>query len=292
MKASFVDRNQYKLAPVFFLLPALILFSIYVIYPIISSLWISLYEWDGIGEKTWIGFNNYFEMWEDERIHTAIRNNVIWLICFLLAPPISLALGVFLNQNIFEIKFIKSLFFFPFVISPVVVGLIFSWFYLPKYGLFDTLFSDNSFSILSDENYSTYGIIVAAMWPQIAYCLILYLTGLAGLNKDIVEAGKIDGAKGWSMFWNVILPQLKPATFIAIVVSILGALRNFDLVAVMTRGGPWGSSTVLAYEMVEQAIVNFRMGYGASIATILFIILDVYIAWFLIRIWFNEKRKS
>ena len=189
-------------------------------------------------------------------------------------------------------KFIKSLFFFPFVISPVVVGLIFSWFYLPKYGLFDTLFSENSFSILSDENYSTYGIIVAAMWPQIAYCLILYLTGLAGLNKDIVEAGKIDGAKGWSMFWNVILPQLKPATFIAIVVSILGALRNFDLVAVMTRGGPWGSSTVLAYEMVEQAIVNFRMGYGASIATILFIILDVYIAWFLIRIWFNEKRKS
>ena len=144
------------------------------------------------------------------------------------APPISLALGIFLNQNIFEIKFIKSLFFFPFVISPVVVGLIFSWFYLPKYGLFDTLFSDNSFSILSDENYSTYGIIVAAMWPQIAYCLILYLTGLAGLNKDIVEAGKIDGAKGWSMFWNVILPQLKPATFIAIVVSILGALRNFD----------------------------------------------------------------
>ena len=95
MKASFWDRNQYKLAPVFFLLPALILFSIYVIYPIISSLWISLYEWDGIGEKTWIGFNNYFEMWEDERIHTAIRNNVIWLICFLLAPPISLALGVF-----------------------------------------------------------------------------------------------------------------------------------------------------------------------------------------------------
>ena len=129
MKASFVDRNQYKLAPVFFLSPALILFSIYVVYPILSSLWISLYEWDGLGEKTWVGIRNYIEMWEDDRIHTAIYNNIIWLICFLFAPPISLALGIFLNQNIFEIKLIKSLFFFPFVISPVVVGLIFSWFY-------------------------------------------------------------------------------------------------------------------------------------------------------------------
>ena len=99
MKASFVDRNQYKLAPVFFLSPALILFSIYVVYPILSSLWISLYEWDGLGEKTWVGIRNYIEMWEDDRIHTAIYNNIIWLICFLFAPPISLALGIFLNQH-------------------------------------------------------------------------------------------------------------------------------------------------------------------------------------------------
>ena len=115
------------------------------------------------------------------------------------------------------------------------------------------------------------------------------MTGLSGLNREIVEAARIDGAKGWKMFWNVILPQLKPATFIAVVVSVLGALRSFDLVAIMTRGGPWGSSTVLAYEMVEQAIFNYRMGYGAALATILFFILDIYIAWFLIRVWLNEK---
>ncbi|MDC0224923.1 sugar ABC transporter permease, partial [Deltaproteobacteria bacterium] len=147
----------------------------------------------------------------------------------------------------------------------------------------------NSLAVLSNENIVTFGIIIAALWPQISYCLILYLTGLAGLNKEIVEAAKIDGAKGWSMFWNVILPQLRPATFIAVIVSVLGALRSFDLVAIMTRGGPWGSSTVLAYEMVEQAIFNYRMGYGAALATILFLILDIYIAWFLIRVWLNEK---
>ncbi|MDC0246701.1 sugar ABC transporter permease [Deltaproteobacteria bacterium] len=292
MQANFWDRNQLKLAPVFFLAPAMLLFAVYVLYPIFSSLRISFFEWDGVGEMIWIGFGNYIEMWEDDRVHTAIKNNFIWLICFLLAPPLSLALGIFLNQNLTELKFIKSLFFFPFVVSPVVVGLIFSWFYNPKYGLLDSFLEFiglNSLAVLSNENIVTFGIIIAALWPQIAYCLILYLTGLAGLNKEIVEAAKIDGAKGWSMFWNVILPQLRPATFIAVIVSVLGALRSFDLVAIMTRGGPWGSSTVLAYEMVEQAIFNYRMGYGAALATILFLILDIYIVWFLIRVWLNEK---
>ena len=292
MQANFWDRNQLKLAPVFFLAPAMLLFAVYVLYPIFSSLRISFFEWDGVGEMIWIGFGNYIEMWEDDRVHTAIKNNFIWLICFLLAPPLSLALGIFLNQNLTELKFIKSLFFFPFVVSPVVVGLIFSWFYNPKYGLLDSFLEFiglNPLAVLSNENIVTFGIIIAALWPQIAYCLILYLTGLAALNKEIVEAAKIDGAKGWSMFWNVILPQLRPATFIAVIVSVLGALRSFDLVAIMTRGGPWGSSTVLAYEMVEQAIFNYRMGYGAALATILFLILDIYIAWFLIRVWLNEK---
>ena len=292
MQANFWDRNQLKLAPVFFLAPAMLLFAVYVLYPIFSSLRISFFEWDGVGEMIWIGFGNYIEMWEDDRVHTAIKNNFIWLICFLLAPPLSLALGIFLNQNLTELKFIKSLFFFPFVVSPVVVGLIFSWFYNPKYGLLDSFLEFiglNSLAVLSNENIVTFGIIIAALWPQIDYCLILYLTGLAGLNKEIVEAAKIDGAKGWSMFWNVILPQLRPATFIAVIVSVLGALRSFDLVAIMTRGGPWGSSTVLAYEMVEQAIFNYRMGYGAALATILFLILDIYIVWFLIRVWLNEK---
>ena len=292
MQANFWDRNQLKLAPVFFLTPAILFFAVYVLHPIFSSLWISFFEWDGVGDMLWVGFGNYIEMWEDDRVHTAIKNNFIWLICFLLAPPLSLALGIFLNQNLTELKFIKSLFFFPFVVSPVVVGLIFSWFYNPKYGLLDSFLEFiglNSLAVLSNENIVTFGIIIAALWPQIAYCLILYLTGLAGLNKEIVEAAKIDGAKGWSMFWNVILPQLRPATFIAVIVSVLGALRSFDLVAIMTRGGPWGSSTVLAYEMVEQAIFNYRMGYGAALATILFLILDIYIAWFLIRVWLNEK---
>ncbi|HCP34706.1 MAG TPA: sugar ABC transporter permease [Deltaproteobacteria bacterium] len=292
MKASFWDRNQLKLAPVFFLSPALLLFAVYVLRPIFSSLWISFYEWDGVGQMIWIGFANYEEMWHDDRVHTAVWNNLLWLIFFLLTPPLSLGLGLYLNQNLPDLRIVKSFFFFPFVVSAVVVGLIFSWFYNPRYGLLDLFLEQvglQPLALLSDEKLVNYGIIIAAMWPQIAYCLILYLTGLAGLNKEMIEAGRIDGAKGWAMFWNIILPQLRPATFIAVVVSVLGALRSYDLIAIMTQGGPWGSSTVLAYEMVEQAIFNYRMGYGAALATILFFILDIYIAWFLIRVWRNEK---
>ena len=292
MTPSFWDRNQLKLAPVFFLGPAFVLFFIYVIYPIFASLRISFYEWDGYGDMTWLGFGNYIEMWHDDRVHVAFKNNLLWLVFFLLAPPLSLGLGIFLNQGFKELRFIKSLFFFPFVISPVVVGIIFSWFYNPKYGLLDSFLVGaglESVALLSNEDLVSFGIIIAAMWPQVAYCLILYMTGLAGLNQEMIEAGRIDGAKGWPMFCNIILPQLKPATFIAVVVSVLGALRSYDLIAIMTQGGPWGSSTVLAYEMVEQAIFNYRTGYGASLATILFLILDIYIVWFLIRVWRNEK---
>lgn len=294
MQFNFWERNQLRLAPVFFLAPGLVMFVIYVIYPILGSLWISLHEWDGIGDMTWVGFANYVEMIEDERVLTALSNNIIWLLFFLLAPPLSLGLAIYLNQSLAELRIFKSLFFFPFVISAVVVGLVFSWFYNPRYGLLDVLVQALGYeplALLSDEDLVTYGIIAAAMWPQIAYCLILYLTGLASLNKDVIEAGRLDGAEGISMFWNIVLPQLRPATFIAIVVSVLGALRSFDLIAIMTQGGPWGSSTVLAYEMVEQAIFNYRMGYGASLATILFLILDLYIAWFLYRLWKNEGRR-
>ena len=116
-----------------------------------------------------------------------------------------------------------------------------------------------------------------------------HLTGLNNVNPEVLEAGKVDGAKGWTMLWNIVLPQLRPATFIAVVVTVIGALRSFDLVAVMTAGGPFGSSSVLAYYMYEQALFNYRMGYGAAIATVLFLIMDVYIAFFLTRMLRQEK---
>lgn len=294
-RSSWWKRNQQRVTPWLFLAPGLIFFTIYVLYPIIQSLIISLYEWDGLSPAIYIGFANYVELVDDEEFYTALWNNVRWLISFMLAVPIGLALALFLNQTIFGIRLIKSLFFFPFVISQAVIGLIFTWFYEPNYGIIAPLLNLvgwDGWAILADEDYATYGIIFAGLYPQIAYCMILYLTGLNNISSDQIEAGRMDGAKGWSLFWNIILPQLRPATFIAVVVTIIGALRSFDMIAIMTQGGPWGSTNVLAYFMFEQALseYGYRMGYGSAIATVLFGIMLIYITFFIWRMYRDEKR--
>lgn len=285
-------RISSKLSPWLFLAPGIVIFAIYVIYPILDSIWLSFYEWDGLGEKVWVGLDNYVELFDSEAFYTAIKNNILWLVFFMLAPPIGLAIALFLNQQVRGIRVVKSLFFFPFVISQVVVGLVFAWFYDPTFGLLNVAlgwFGIEPISVLADEDWVTYGIIAAGLWPQISYCMILYLTGLNNLDPEQLEAARLDGAKKLKMLWYVVIPQLRPATFIAIVVTVIGALRSFDLVATMTSGGPWGSSTVLAYLMYEESIFNYRMGYGASVAVMLFLIMDIYIAYFLWRMLRSEK---
>jgi multiple sugar transport system permease protein len=287
-------RNQMRAAPWLFLAPGIAFFAVYVILPILQSFQISLYRWDGLGEAVPVGLDNYRQLFDDRAFYVSLRNNLKWLILYLIAIPAGLMIALFLNQQIRGMRLYKSLFFFPFVISQVVVGLVFVWFYNPAIGLFNPLIGLFGFpptSILGNPNTATYGIIAAGLWPQIAYCMILYLTGLNAVDPEQVEAARLDGAKGWKMLWYVILPQLRPATFIAVVVTVIGALRSFDMVSVMTRGGPFGQTRVLAYYMFEVSLseYGFRMGYGAAIAVILFLIMMVYIAFFLWRMWRDER---
>lgn len=293
---SWYKRNEIALTPWVFLIPGIFMFSLYVIYPIFQSFWISFHEWDGLGEKTWIGLANYERLLGgDRKFEISFWNNLRWLVLYLLAIPIGLFISLFLNQKVLGIRLYKSLFFFPFVISQVVVGLVFSWFYLPNDGLFDVLVGkvgiDISGGILGNPNTATYGIIAAGLWPQTAYCMILYLTGLNAVDPEQVEAARLDGAKGARMLWYVILPQLKPATFIAFVVTIIGALRSFDFIAVMTNGGPFGSTRVLSFYMFEESLseFGFRMGYGAAIAVVLFFIMLGFIGYFLWSMYQDEK---
>lgn len=291
-------KNQQKIAPWLFLAPGILFFAVYVIIPIFQSFNLSLYEWDGLGQAEYVGFSNYEQLyWEyvdRDAFFISLKNNVIWLFMYLLAIPAGLFIALFLNQTVAGIRVYKSLFFFPFVISQVVVGLVFSWFYNPSFGLLNTMLdwvNLGPVNVLGDENLVTYGIIVAGLWPQTAYCMILYLTGLNAVDPEQIEAGRLDGAKGLRMLWHIILPQLRPATFIAFVVTIIGALRSFDLVSIMTEGGPFGSSRVLAYYMFEVALseYGFRMGYGAAIAVVLFMIMMCFIAYFLWSMYREEK---
>ncbi|MGN6231222.1 MAG: carbohydrate ABC transporter permease [Trinickia sp.] len=274
-----IPLNQRRTrAALLFLLPGLVLFSVFVIYPILSSIWLSFHHWDGMTAKTFAGLDNYRELFAADTFYVALKNNLIWLLLFLLAPPAGLGLALYLNQKVFGIRLVKSLFFAPFVLPGVVVGLVFSWFYDPTFGLLK-LIVGHGIPVLGDPHYVTYGIIFAALWPQIPFCMILYLTGLTGINPEIVEAARMEGARGVALLWHVILPQLRPATFMAVVLTVIGALRSFDLISVMSGGGPFDSSTVLAYFMYDQAIKYYREGYSAAIAVVLFAIMLVYIAW-------------
>ena len=287
-------KDPLRWAPWLFLAPGLFVFTIYVLAPIVQSIWISFFDWDGLGEKKWIGVANYVELASDDSFYVSLKNNVIWLALYLLSVPAGLAIALFLNQNVTGIRIYKSLFFFPFVISQVVVGLMFTWFYAPNFGLFSGVIqamTGSTVAVLADDRYATYAIIFAGLWPQIAYVMILYLTGLNNINPEVVEAARMDNASGWRLLWNIIIPQLRPATFIAIVVTVIGALRSFDLVSIMTRGGPYGSTRVLSYFMYEQALseYGFRMGYGAAIAVVLFLIMMVFITYFILRMLQQER---
>ena len=231
---------------------------------------------------------NYVELFHASTFYTALKNNLIWLLLFLLAPPMGLAVALYLNQAVAGIRIVKSLFFAPFVLSGVVVGLIFSWFYDPTFGLL-ALILGHGVPVLGDARYATLGIIFAALWPQTAYCMILYLTGLTSLNAEQVEAARMEGAHGWSMLWHVILPQLRPTTFMAIVVTVIGALRSFDLISVMTAAVHSKARPCSPITCTTRRSSTTGSAIPPSMAVVLFAIMLVYIVYHLRRMLRAEQ---
>lgn len=282
--SGFWRSHRAWMAPTLFILPGALLFGIVIIMASFQTIWVSFFDWDGVGEMQWVGLSNYTQLFADPQFYVSLKNNLIWLGMFMLAPPLGLGLALLLNQPISGMRVMKSLFFVPLVLASVTVGVVFTWVYDPSYGLLSLLFSyfgATAPALLSDEHFVTFAVVVAALWPQVAFCLVLFLAGLNNLSEELIGAGRIDGARGWPMLWHVVLPQLREVSFIALAVTVIGALRSFDMVAVMTSGGPFGSSTVLAYQMYEQSIFSYRFGYGAAIATVLFVIMAAFIAWYL-----------
>jgi len=273
------------------LAPAGVLFSLMVLYPLAASVALSFYQWDGVGPRIWVGLGNYEELFADPVFRTAIANNFRWLGGYLIAPVAGLALAIFLQQTLFGMRVVRSLFFMPFVISQVVVGLVFGWFFNARFGLFDTLLDAVGLAPvapLDSERWSLWTMVAAGLWPQTAYCMILFMTGLATLPADLVDAARVDGARGFALFRHVVFPHLRPVNFIVAMVCAVTALRSFDYVMIMTLGGPYNSSTVLAYYMYEQTFLSLRYGYGAAVASVLLALMTGIIVLLLWRLFRRE----
>ena len=303
---SFMHRRDHKTAWRF-LAPSLALYGLYVVFPIFFSFYLSVTEWDGVSssvlpvclDSDLSCFQNFIDLWDDDVFWTALKNNLIWLLFFSLSAPLGLALALFFHVKSRVASLYKSLLFMPMVFSLVVVGTVWSWFLQPEFGLVEYLLKEvkllsanESFTMMASETWATAGLIAAAAWPHAAYCMVLYLAGLSNLQKNVIEAAQIEGVTTWQLLWHIVLPMLRPATVIVVIVTMIGALRAFDLVSIMTAGGPSNSSNVLALYMYQQTFENFRYGYGAAISVVLFFISLVLILFYLKQTMKDEAGRS
>jgi len=288
------EKLASQLTPYMFLVIPLLLFIFWVIGPMLYTFYLSLTKWDGISAPVFIGFRNYEKLFRDPVFIISLKNNLKWVIAFITVPVASgLGLAVAVNREIPGGRFIKAAIFAPLVFSMVATGLIWAWLYNPAYGLINQILNligleKLAMGWLSDKDLVMWSIIFVAIWRQVGYVMILYLAGLSGVDPTLLDASKVDGCNGWQTFRNVTFPLLSPITIIVVIVSVIDSLRAFDLVSVMTAGGPYNSSSVLAIFMFIESFHNYKMGYGAAIAVILFIITLAFIIFYLTHVLRNE----
>ncbi|WP_211745208.1 sugar ABC transporter permease [Paenibacillus sp. Marseille-Q4541] len=259
-----------------FILPALLLFVLFFIYPIFSSIYYSFTSWNGVSANPkFIGFDNYTKAFGDERFWESAKNNGWFIVfsCFIQVPLI-----VFFSLLIANVKKLKGLYktavFLPSIMSTAVIGILWGFIYEPNIGLLNKilgLFGIDPLYWLSDEKYAMFSILLTNAWQWTGFYIIMVLAAILAIPRDLDEAAEIDGATRLQRALNITLPLIKPIISVVIMLSIAGAMKAADIVIVMTKGGPAGSTDVLATYMIKYAITNFKYGYGNTIAVLIFI---------------------
>ncbi len=286
-------RRRIQWAPYLFLLLPLALYFVWIIGPTFYTFYLSMTRWEGLPNVApqWIGFANFERLFSDRNFGIAFANNIRWLAVFITVPTtLGLGLAMIFNNEMRGGRWFKVSFYAPLVLSLPVIGLIWAWLYNPRFGLINSMLGgigvENMPGWLADRQMAIWAVIIAAVWRQVGYVMVLYLAGLKNIDPSYIDAARVDGANRWQMFRKVIFPLLAPVTTIVIVISVIDSLRAFDLVAVMTRGG--NDTNVLANFMYIEAFNNYSMGYGAAIAVVLFSISLVFIVFYLFRAMKDE----
>ncbi|MBA7486596.1 MAG: ABC transporter permease subunit [Clostridia bacterium] len=263
-------------APYWFLLPALAIYIAFMTYPLIDSFVISLHKWDGLSSDwTFIGFKNYIRFFKDPISLSALKNNLIWIV-FILAIPISLGLTLasILNRKITGRTIFRSIFYSPAVFPLVSVGIIWVWIYNPTFGALNEFLriirlSSLTHGWLAERQTALYCVIITAIWQSTGFSMILFLAGLQGIPKELYEAAQLDGAGSFKCFRYITIPLLQEMFIIVACLLIATSLKIFDLVYIMTWGGPARSTQVLATWMYFNTFLYHNAGYGSAIAFIM-----------------------
>lgn len=275
-----------SLTPLKFLALPLVMYTVWVLAPIVQSMVFSLTHRSSILiESRYVGLANFFRLFQDSTFHLALWNNLQWMLAFILLPiPIGLAIAMFFNQNYPGTKIFKTAFFIPMTLSYAVIGTIWVWIYHPNVGALNTALRTLGLDGLTrqwlgDPAYMTRALIAVGVWRQVPYVMILYIAGLKNVPVELIEASMIDGANWLQRFRNIVIPMLKPATVVAITISIIDSLRAFDIVYVMTNAQP-RAAQVLASYMYTASFQYQDYGYGSAIAVIQFLITLAFILFY------------
>lgn len=267
-----------KKAICFFVLPAFAVYAVFCLYPIFYNIYMSLYETDLMSFANFVGFGNYIRLLHDKTFTLAFRNNILMVIGSLIAHlPLAM---FFANQIYHKIKgstFFQTVYFLPCVICGVAVGLTWSFVYNGNYGLLNAFLKLIGLGSLqrvwlSDKNLALICIIVVVMWQYVGYHMIIQLAAMRNIDSALYEAAELDGATGWQEFKYVTFPLIKPILKIDTVLIITGSLKYYDLVAVMTNGGPNHATEVMSTYMYYSAFNVLKYGYACAIGVILMLL--------------------
>jgi ABC-type sugar transport system permease subunit len=260
----------------------------WVFWPAINSFYISLTKWNGAGAPEFIGLKNFQNLLTDPIFMTALLNNVIWVVGFGgLSIVMGLSLAVALNKPRRGVGFYRSAIYLPMVFSLAVTGLFWRLLYQPD-GAVNTILGGVGLGALekqwlADPKTALYAVLIAAVWRQCGYIMVLYLAGLKGVDPTLEEAAAVDGASPWQRFWRIVMPQLRGVNAVVFAVTVIDSLRTFDIVWSMTRGGPYNSTQLLSTYMYQTSFTTVDLGYGSAIAVLIFLLAIVFIITYLAR---------
>lgn len=276
-----------------FVLPTLILFCGIVLIPIFVSSYYSLLDWNGVGRGTFIGLDNYVEMFKDTRVLNSVKNSLLFAgASVFIQLPISLVLALILASNIKGEGFYRTVYFIPVLISTVVIAQLWSKIYNADYGLLNVLLQSIGLSSLAQDWLGQKDTALAAsfiptLWQYVGYHMLLMYAGAKSVSQDVLEAARMDGASRIRTAWSIMIPLMKPILKVSLVFSVIGAFKVFDLIYVLTGGGPFYTTEVPSTLMYATIFDTFRYGYGSAISV--FIIVECLVCTILINSLFKTE---
>lgn len=285
-KSAWIWRVVFLAAPI-------AVFSILVLWPLFSSFFYSFTNWNGFNPNyKFVGFDNYAKIWTDRLFLNAIINTFVWMVAAIMLPTLlGLGFALLIDSNVPGGKVFKSIFYLPICLSAVVVGQIWTWIYQPDWGLLNTLINfflaePINYPWLAKPDTSLGSVIIAWSWQQTGLSMVIYLAGLTSISEELLEVCEIEGTSTWQKIRLVLVPLLTPATVVVIALSVINSLKGFDILYIMTGGGPFHSSDTLAMHMYNESFKKYMMGYGSAISVVLFLLALV-----IIGIYFRELRR-